>query len=138
MAKQRLGWYRWEWADPYKPDMWTACTVSIYKPSFDYPFVSVLISIANGGGKVLMRVKTLEEAKRRTGMSDEGYERLSMAFTKAQEELEGIERGLKLIYGAKDLPPDAVIVRSDTGQIISESKAEYKVTTEAERILQEG
>ena len=133
-SRQRLGWYRWEWADPYKPNMWTACTVSIYKPTYEMPFVSVLVSIANGGGRVLMRTKTLEEAQRRTGMGAEGYERLSVTFTKALDELDKVQRDMRLIYGAKDLPPDAVIVRTDTGQIISESKTDY-VVNQAESIL---
>jgi hypothetical protein len=41
---------------------------------------------------------------------------------------------MRLIYGVKDLPPDAVIVRTDTGQIISESKTDY-VVNQAESIL---
>lgn len=124
---KRLAYYRWEWPDSIRKDMWTACVVSVYQPSYDLPFVSVLISISNGGGKVLMRTGTVEEAARRTGMPQEAMERLRLAETRAHEILNEIKENLRIIAGARSLSPEASLVRTDTGEVLKQ----------AEKIIQE-
>ena len=123
-----LSWYRWEWTDPYHPDFWTACTVSIYAPTYERPYVSVLGSIANGHGRVLMRCPTLQEAYSRVGVPEVGRERLELAYTKAQGLLAEVHRDLRLIMGAKGLEPGSVVIRTDTGAIVAEAEQILKVT----------
>ena len=120
--KRRLTWYRWEWQDPIHPDMWTACTCSVYQPTYELPFVSVLVSIANGGGKVLFRCSSLEQAQQRIVIPDEGIERLQLAITKAQGYLEDIQEDLRLILNAHTLEGGGQIVRTDTGEILAEAE----------------
>lgn len=117
---QRLAWYRWEYPDPIHKNLWTAYTVSVYPPTYDRPYVSILVSIANGGGKVLMRAATVKEAQRRTGMPDEAMERLQLAETRAITLLSDIRRDLQVIADVKSLSPGASLVRTDTGQVIAE------------------
>jgi len=134
MAKKRLTWYRWEWRDPYRKELWTACTVSVYEPTYEMPFVSVLISIANGGGRVLMRCASVMEAKHRVGIPEEGMERLELAVTRAEIILTDIKRDLRAIADIRSMAPGSQIVRTDTGEVIAEGE---QAITEAERILKE-
>ena len=120
MGNKRLSWVRWEWADPYSKDRWSACTVSIYSPTYDRPYVSVLISMANGGGRFLMRTKSLKDAMERVVIPDWGIERLQLAETQAINELEGINRDLRLLYDAKQ--PGAKIINTETGEVLAEAE----------------
>jgi hypothetical protein len=100
-VKNRLGWYRWEWADPYSQGNWTACTISIYEPTYERPYIGILVSIANGGGRVLFRCATLEEAQQRTGLDYTGYKKLEVAVIKAKSILLEVQADLKAIWDMK-------------------------------------
>jgi len=80
----------------------------------------VLISIANGGGRVLMRCANLEEAKSRVVIPEEGWERLELALTKAQGILEVIQRDLRILSGLQTMAPGSSLVRTDTGEVVAE------------------
>jgi len=125
MRKSKLAWARWEWQDPYQGGYWTACTVSIYRPTYDYPHVSILVSMANGGGKCFMRCSSLDQAMERVVIPGKYLERLRLAETRACEEMERIKTDLRLIYDASQ--PGSKLVNAD-GEIIAE----------AERILRDG
>jgi hypothetical protein len=99
--KNRLGWYRWEVADPQQPNYWTATTVSVYEPTYERPYISILVSIANGGGRVLYRAASLEDAQLRTGMDYTGFKKLEVAVIKAKGKLLEVQADLKLIYESK-------------------------------------
>ena len=129
MNSKRLAYYRWEWPDPVHKNLWTACTVSVYPPTYDRPYVSILVSIANGGGKVLMRVPSVKEAQRRTGMPDEAVERLQLAETRAIGILAEIKRSLRLIAESLSLSPGGQVVRTDTGEVLAEAE---KIIKEAQ------
>ena len=122
MSNKRLAYYRWEWPDSIHKNLWTACTVSVYQPSYDMPFVSVLISIANGGGRVLMRTSSVAEAARRTGMPIEAMERLQLAETRAMGLLDDIKNNLRIIDNAHSLQPGSNLIRTDTGEIVAEAE----------------
>ena len=121
-TKKRLTWYRWEWRDPYRKELWTAATVSVYEPTYEMPFVSFLISIANGGGRVLMRCCSLAEAQSRVVIPDKAIERLSLAETRARIILDDIKRDLRAIADIRSLSPGSQIVRTDTGEVIAEAE----------------
>jgi hypothetical protein len=101
MAERRLSWYRWEDPDPKQRDRWTAWTVSVYAPTYDRRYVSVLLSMANGGGRCLTRYASLDELRKRIHVPEEGIERLEMALGKAQLILVDILKDLQLISDAK-------------------------------------
>lgn len=125
MAKlrhNRLTYYRWEWHDPYHSEFWTACTVSIYAPTYEMPFVSVLVSFANGKGRVFMRTKTLDSLPFGIVLPSEGRERLERALTQAQVILNGINDNLRLVMGAQNLEPGARVIRTDTGEVIRQAE----------------
>ena len=101
MAEKRLTWYRWEDPDPIQKDRWTAWTVSVYAPTYDRPFVSVLLSMANGGGRCLTRYRSLDALRLRLIVPEEGIERLELALTRAQRILVQIQADLRLIADAR-------------------------------------
>lgn len=127
--KHRLTYYRWEWPDPFKPDKWTAATVSVYAPCMEYPFVSVFVSVANGGGHTLFRCKSLEQVKEHIIIPGEGMERLERAYTRGREMLAMLQRDMRILYAAKDLPAGVGLARTDTGEIVSDA------VSAAERII---
>ncbi len=98
--EKRLAYYRWEDPDPIAKDRWTAWTVSVYAPSYDRAYVSVLLSMANGGGKCLKRYASLDDLRKVVHIPDEGIERLELALTRARSLLVDIRRDLKLIEDA--------------------------------------
>ncbi len=87
MGGHKLASYRWEWTDPYDPEKWTAFTVSVWELSFEHPYVSVLVSIANGGGKCLFRCASLREARSLILVPIEGLPKLKQAIKAAGKSL---------------------------------------------------
>lgn len=118
--KGRIAYARWEWADPYQSNLWTACTVSVYRPSYDYPHVSVLVAIANGGGKCFMRCKSLAEAQTRVVIPKQYLDRLHLAETQAISEMVTINDDIRLLREARR--PGARIVNTDTGEILADAE----------------
>jgi hypothetical protein len=101
MAERRLSWYRWEDPDPIHKDRWTAWTVSVYAPTYDRKYVSILLSMANGGGRCLTRYSSLDELRKRINIPEEGIERLELALTKAHLILIDVLKDMQLITDAK-------------------------------------
>jgi hypothetical protein len=128
MAEKRLAYYRWEDADPVQKDRWTAWTVSVYAPTYDRPYITVLLSMANGGGRCLTRYKSLDAVRARINIPSDGIERLELAITRAGIILVSLLKDLKIIDHAHSLPEGYQLVRTDTGEAIAE----------AERIIREG
>jgi hypothetical protein len=122
MAEKRLAYYRWEDPDPFKKEQWTAWTVSVYAPTYDRPYVSVLLSVANGGGKCLTRYASLEAIKVRVNIPKDGVERLELALTRAIEIERQVRADLLLLDHSHSLPEGGQIIRTDTGQVIAEAE----------------
>lgn len=129
--KHRLTYYRWEWQDPVQERYWTAVTISVYAPTYERPYPSVLVSIANGGGRILFRCQSIEAAKKRLIIPEVGLERLENAYRVGQELEIAIKKDLALLYTAGTLPQGAGLARTDTGEIVSERGA----VEQAERIV---
>ena len=125
MAEKRLTWYRWEHRDPMAKEKWTAWTVSIYAPTYERNHVSVLLSIANGGGRCLTTYGSLEALYGRVVVPVEGRERLERGITQAEAILGQIRRDLRLLAVPDSLPPGAHLVRTDTGEIVREAEVRY-------------
>lgn len=126
--KRCLGWWREEVHDPYNPEYWTAINVSVMSPMMEKPYVSVLISFSNANGRVTMRVRDIKEASEVVVIPIEDAMRLESAVIKGNKIADEIEKDYKLIFERRKLPPGVSLIRTDTGEIISE----------AEKILREG
>src|SRR4030042_680149 len=118
-SNKRLTWLRWEVQDPIEKRHWTAFTVSIYAPTEERRYVSVLTSIANGGGKVLFRTSSVAEAHKVILIPEEGKERLEMAEIKARVILKRVLHDQRIIDHANSLAPGAKLVRTDTGEVVA-------------------
>lgn len=125
--KKRLAYYRFEEIDPVNKEMWTAWVISIYAPDYEHQHVSLLLSVANGGGRCLMRFKSVAALRRRVNIPGEAIERLELAEGEGLRMLERLRADLKLIDHSHTLLENGAIVRTDTGEVIKE----------AERIIQE-
>ncbi len=131
MKPCRLAWWRGETRDPYEPRYYTAITCSVYSPTIDRPWASVLISIANAGGRVLMRVHSIESALQVIHIPQEAIERLTEALGRANEIADQIAEDRRLAEQRRRLPEGVQWVRSDTGEIISETTGVYSANKSA-------
>ncbi len=119
---KRLSWYRREVRDPYQPQYYTAITCSVYAPTMERPYASVLISIANAGGRVLLRVTDIEAAQRVIWLPLEAIGRLTAAVIKANEQADQVEQDMRVIFERRRLPAGAGLARTDTGEIVAEAE----------------
>jgi hypothetical protein len=117
-TKQREGWYRWEHRDGHNQEYWTAYTASVYRPTYDRPYVSVLLSIANGGGRVLQRFATVSDLRQCVVVPPDGVVRIEAAYKRAMEHLTEISRKLSIL-NTMDRNPDARLVVPSSGEILS-------------------
>jgi hypothetical protein len=119
---KQITWARWKLVDPYMDKYWTNFTLSVAKPSFEYPAPTVLMSIVNGGGRTFMRFRSLDDLRAVFVVPAEYTGRLSDAWTQAVAEANTIQKQLKAIMHVSDLSPGSQIVRTDTGEIIAEAE----------------
>lgn len=116
---QRITWIRWEVPDPFNSRYWTAYIVQIYKPSYDYPHVTVLYSMANGGGKCKTRYRSVKELLAHHHIPEHYLERLYTGETYAWECLEGIRED---IANLGMLKKGAKLVDIASGEILNEAE----------------
>ncbi len=117
----RLAWYRWTLKDCYSPKFWTAFTIGVYAPSRDRPVVAVLFSIANGGGKVFMRFRSMAELQQYFILPNDkqAIDRLLQAEVEAGKLADQFEADMKLILDAKHRRQ---LIDADTGEIVAEAE----------------
>ncbi len=121
-AQHRRTYCRWEWQDPQRPEYWTACTVSVFDPSYERPYISILASIANGGGKCLMRTATLADMRLRLVIPAQYITRLELAITQATGVLTGLQRDLRVITEVGHLADGDQLVNTGTGEVVAEAE----------------
>ena len=119
---KRLAWHRWEIKDGFDQSKWTAFTISVFAPSYEHPYASVLVSIANGGGRVLMRLRTVSDAQSLFAIPGEIIDRLNRAVEQGEIEAQAIERDMRLALERRNLPAGTGLARTDTGQIVAEAE----------------
>jgi hypothetical protein len=122
MAEKRLTWYRWEDRDPIAREKWTAWTVSVYAPTYERRYATILLSVANGGGRCLTRYASLGELRRRVTVPEDGIERLERAEVTALSLLVEIRRDWELIQRARAMKPGETLVNATTGEILSQAE----------------
>lgn len=110
----REGWYRWELRDGHSQEYWTAYTVSVYRPTYDRMHVSVLLSIANGGGRVLQRFANPVALYSVVNVPQDGRPRIEGAFSRAMTQLTDLARTLRQI--SKLQQPNIKIIDTETGE----------------------
>ncbi len=120
--------------DCYNPKSFTTLSVLVPKPSQANPLPCILVSVRNGHSKLFFRVQDLEAYYGFFKLPRETEIKLSEALTEANNEADRLEEDSRLVFQKRHLPNGVKLIRSDTGQIISEGSAIY----EAEEILRKG
>ena len=119
---KQITWARWSLADPYQPKYTVNFTASVARPTFEYPTPVVMMSVVNGGGRVFMRFKTLE-ALYSVFVVPEAYRgRLEDGMKEAEAEGQKIQAHFRLMMKADESAPGGQIVRTDTGEIITQAE----------------
>ncbi len=127
---KREGYYRWEHRDGHNQEYWTAFTASVYRPTYDRPFVSVLLSIANGGGRVLMRFASVSDLRTCVVMPPDGVVRIESAYNRAMEHMAEVNSRLRALR-EMERNPDARLVVPSTGEILSEAERIINTATDS-------
>ena len=124
---KQITWARWRYQDSNGTKFFTNFTVSIPRPSFEFPAAFAMMSVVGGRGKALIRFTSLEAVRQLFVIPVEYLERLEEGYLTALEEAEKIQTQLKAIMKMRSLRDGDKIVNTGTGEILAE----------AEQILQE-
>ncbi len=117
-----LSWDRSEYRDPYEPKYYTAISCAVMSPTYDRPWASLLVSVANAGGKTTLRFATLEAAQKYFVLSPHCISKMIPALAEANRMADEIEADLRLSQQRRRLPQGVGLARTDTGEIVSEAE----------------
>jgi len=116
----QITWARWRVIDPYNDKYYNVFTVSIPQPSYQYPCAAVLLSIASGKNKVLLRFGSLDELREIFITPDDYRERLELGYRMAIEQRDKIQRHLKTFIALETAK--GAVVDTGTGEILAEAE----------------
>lgn len=119
---RRLTWCKWERKDSYDKEKYTTFHISIYSPTWERPYVTLLISISNGGGRVFFRAASVADLQSVLIVPGHYLERLMEAEQEALRIADQVGRDMRLALQARNLAPGSCVVRTDTGEIIAEAE----------------
>ncbi len=119
---------RWEKVDCFDTRYRTIYTVSVLKPSFEYPVACVSWSEVKGNYRIFDRFMALEDIQQFHVIPEEYLERLHLAYGEALRQAEAIRKQQSVYHEVAKLQPGTKLVRTDTGEIIAD----------VERFLKEG
>ncbi len=122
-----ITWARWKVVSKLDAKYYTVFTISVFKPSWEFPIACVAMSQRNGISKSFMRFLTPEDLQEVFVIPKVYKERLIEGYAQAVLEAREIQTKQKALWKMSDLQPGSHVVRTDTGEIIAE----------AERILRE-
>ncbi len=112
-------WVRWKVIDPFSPDYYSIFTVSILKPSWEYPVACGSVAIRKGRDKVFLRMPY--EAIKQTFIIPEVYRsRLEVGNIEALKQAEGIQKQQRTLHQLARLPEGVSLVDTGTGEILEE------------------
>lgn len=117
-----ITWGRWKSYDPYDSRYFTVFTVSVLRPSFEFPVACVSLAVSNGGGKVFQRFASLTDLRKIIVVPVEYIERLTEGYAQALQEARKITDKQQSLYKMNNLEPGSQVVRTDTGEIIAEAE----------------
>lgn len=114
--------YRRVFKDPYSDKYWTALTCSVLAPSFEHPYASIHVSIANAGSKTLFRIRDIKALRSIFKIPKSHIRRLEDAFINAEYEANRIEADMKLLFEKRHLTGKAKLINTGTGEILAEAE----------------
>jgi len=119
---KRLTWCQWRITDPYDTSKYTRVYLSVYEPTWERPYASLLCKFANGGGEIFFRFACLDDAIQVIVIPGEYMERLATSLAIANQQADQIESDMRLAIERRNLSPGARLVRTDTGEIVAEAE----------------
>lgn len=126
--RNRITWAKWRVFDPFDRERYMTFYVSVYEPTWEMPYASLLIRATSGNGSMFHRFASVDDLLK-VYVVPEGYvERLREAIIKAEKIADDIHKDMRLAMNRRQLAKGGQIVRTDTGEILAE----------AERILSDG
>lgn len=119
---RRLTWAEWKTYDPFDREKYTTFYLSVYEPTWERPYPSILLRMSNGSGSVFCRFATLE-ALEAVFVLPGGYgDRVRVAIGKANKIADEITAAMKMAMHKRQLAQGAQIIRTDTGEILAEAE----------------
>lgn len=117
-----ITWARWKIIDPIDNRFYTTFTVSVLKPSSEYPITSVAMSIVTSTGRLFMRFASLDALQQVFVVPSEYRQRLMDGCVTARQQAQVIIEQQKTMHRLADLAPGAQVIRTDTGEVIAEAE----------------
>ncbi len=117
-------WYR-NWYDCYNPKAFVRLGLFVPQPTNEAPLPCIIVSIRNGHSKLFFRVQNIEEYNAFWQIPPEVEEKLTQGLVEANNEADQIEEAQTLAHQRRRLPAGARLVRSDTGEVVSETRNSY-------------
>lgn len=118
----RLTWAKWRVYDPFDRERYTTFYVSVYEPSWEFPFASLLIRVTSGKGSMFHRFASVDDFMDVYVVPEVYVNRLREAMWKAEEIADGVNEDMKLAMNRRQLAKGGQIVRTDTGEILAEAE----------------
>ena len=122
-----ITWARWKVVSLLDAKYYTVFTISVFKPSWEFPVACVAMSQRSGISKSFMRFPTLESLQEVFVIPEVYKDRLMEGYAQAVREAREIQAKQKALWKMSDMAPGTHVIRTDTGEIIAE----------AERIIRE-
>ena len=119
---RRLTWCQWVVTDPYNHERYTTFYASVYAPTWERLYPSILLRITSGTGSAFFRASSVEALQRIIVIPTEYVGRLESAIVEAIRLADGIERDMRLAMERRKLPQGAGLARTDTGEIVAEAE----------------
>jgi hypothetical protein len=116
-----ITWCRWKVYDPYDSKYFTSFTVSVLKPSAEYPVVCISMSVVTSNSRIFLRFASLIDLQKVFIIPEEYLNRVNLAIEQAYEQVSVIIMQQKAMHKMNDLAPGSQIVRTDTGEVIAEA-----------------
>jgi len=128
-----ITWARWKVMSSLEAKYYTVFTVSVFKPSWEFPIACVAMSQRSGINKSFMRFLTLESLQEVFVIPEIYKERLIEGYAQAVQEAREIQTKQKTLWKMSDMAPGTHVVRTDTGEIIAEAERIIRGDNDARR-----
>jgi len=120
--QRRLTWAEWKTIDPFDQTKYTTFYLSVYEPTWERPYASILLRMSNGSGSAFCRFATIEALNQVFVMPCSFQERVETAMRKANLIADDISNDMRLAMNRRQLAQGGQIIRTDTGEILAEAE----------------